>query len=93
MSEVPQPKTLPQITDVPHTDVETLMNPGLEKRQALAGFDEDYVDIVDYIVRCTHKIWEGRDLGLIYSHYAHNVLIQHLGRSDDGAGQGHRGQR
>ncbi|MDX1413776.1 MAG: hypothetical protein R3293_06265, partial [Candidatus Promineifilaceae bacterium] len=28
------------------------------RRQELEGFDEDYVDIVDYIVRCTHKIWE-----------------------------------
>ena len=75
MSEVPRPKTLPKITDVPHANVEALMNPGPEKRQEMWGFDEDYVDIVDYIVRCTHKIWEGRDLGLIYSHYAHNVLI------------------
>ena len=51
------------------------MMPSGPKRQELSGFDEDYVDIVDYIVRCTHKIWEGRDLGLIYTHYAHNVLI------------------
>ncbi len=63
------------VTDVPGTDVSVLMNPGGEKRQSMTGFDEDYVDIVDYIVRCTHKIWEERGLGLIYSHYQHNVLI------------------
>lgn len=63
------------VTDVPHTDISILMNPGGEKRQDMRGFDDDYVDIVDYIVRCTHKIWEERNLGLIYTHYAHNVLI------------------
>ena len=43
-----------------------------EKRprvQSLRGFDDCYTDIVDYIVRCTHKIWDERDVGLIYSHY------------------------
>ena len=64
-----------EITDVPHTDISTLMNPGPEKRQSMHGFDEDYVDIVDYIVRCTHKIWEEKGIGLIYNHYGHNVLI------------------
>ncbi len=63
------------VTDVPGTDVSTLMNPGGEKRQNMTGFDNDYVDIVDYIVRSTHKIWEERGLGRIYDHYRHNVLI------------------
>jgi predicted ester cyclase len=66
---------VPDITDVPGTDISHLLNPGSEKRQSMQGFDDDYVDIVDYIVRCTHKIWEEGGIGLIYSHYAHNVLI------------------
>ena len=45
------------------------------RRQAMNGFDADYVDIVDYIVRCTHKIWEEKAIGLIYTHYAHNALV------------------
>ncbi|MBN9387502.1 MAG: ester cyclase [Chloroflexi bacterium] len=45
------------------------------RRQPLAGFDPDYVDIIDYIVRCTHKIWEERNVGLLYSHYASNVVV------------------
>ena len=40
--------------------------------QSLRGFDPIYTDIVDYIVRCTHRIWDERDIGLIYSHYTHN---------------------
>lgn len=49
-----------------------------EKRpraQSLRGFDECYTDIVDYIVRCTHKIWDERDVGLIYTHYTHNCVL------------------
>ena len=46
-----------------------------EKNQPMQGFDDDYVDIVDYIIRCTHKIWEEGGLGRIYTHYQHNVKI------------------
>lgn len=37
--------------------------------QPMRGYDDCYTDIVDYIVRCTHKIWDERDIGLIYTHY------------------------
>ncbi|MFN3267001.1 MAG: ester cyclase, partial [Deinococcales bacterium] len=47
----------------------------LERRQNLSGFDPDYSDIVDYIIRCTHKIWEEKAVGLIYTHYSHNCPI------------------
>lgn len=65
----------PPITDVQHTDISRLMNPGPEKRQSMQGFADDYVDIVDYIVRSTHKIWEERGIGRIYEHYRHNAII------------------
>jgi pimeloyl-ACP methyl ester carboxylesterase/predicted ester cyclase len=42
--------------------------------QSMKGFDDCYTDIVDYIIRCTHKIWDERDVGLIYSHYTHNCV-------------------
>ena len=45
--------------------------------QSLRGFDDCYTDIVDYIVRCTHKIWDERDIGLIYTHYTHNAVLYH----------------
>jgi predicted ester cyclase len=48
---------------------------GTGRRQPLAGFDADYTDIVDYIVRCTHKIWEEKAIGLIYTHYSHNATV------------------
>ena len=63
------------ITNVYQQDISTLINPGTEKRQGMRGFDDDYVDIVDYIVRCTHKIWEEHAVGLIYTHYTHNCVV------------------
>ncbi|WIY53258.1 ester cyclase [Devosia sp. YIM 151766] len=45
------------------------------RSQSLDGFDDIYTDIVDYIIRCTHKIWDERDIGLIYSHYTHNCVL------------------
>ncbi len=47
------------------------------QRHAMTGFDPDYTDIVDYIVRCTHKIWEEKAVGLIYTHYSHNATVHH----------------
>ena len=63
------------VTNVYEQDISKLMNPGTEKRQSMRGFDDDYVDFVDYIVRCTHKIWEEHAIGLIYTHYNHNCIV------------------
>lgn len=48
------------------------------RRQTLTGFDPEYSDIVDYIMRCTHRIWEQKDVGLCRSHYAEDCLIHTL---------------
>jgi len=54
----------------------TDLAPSARKRvQPMQGFDEIYTDIVDYIVRCTHRIWDERDIGLIYAHYTHNCVL------------------
>ena len=66
--EAPQPQ--PE-----RSDFADLMAPGQARRQALDGFQPDYADIVDYIIRCTHRIWEEKDVGLIYTHYTHNCVV------------------
>ena len=38
-----------------------LLNPGTARNHNMRGFEDIYVDIVDYIVRITHKIWEEKD--------------------------------
>jgi predicted ester cyclase len=40
------------------------------RKHPMRGFEEQYVDIVDYIVRITHRIWEDQDVGYIYDTYA-----------------------
>ena len=40
------------------------------RKHPMRGFEDEYVDIVDYIVRITHRIWEDQDVGYIYDTYA-----------------------
>ncbi|GBF06678.1 hypothetical protein DAERI_100041 [Deinococcus aerius] len=74
MTDDIQPLPVFDFADRPDiADFERAANTG--RRQPLRGFDADYTDIVDYIVRCTHKIWEEKAIGLIYTHYAHNAVV------------------
>ncbi len=56
-------------------DISKILAPGQPRRQSLAGFDDDYADIVDYIIQITHRIWEEKAIGLIYDTYIHNISI------------------
>lgn len=64
--------TAPAVLQVERRDFTDLVPTNRPQVQSLRGFDPIYTDIVDYIVRCTHRIWDERDIGLIYSHYTHN---------------------
>lgn len=46
-----------------------------DRIQPMRGFEDTYVDIVDYIVRVTHRIWEQKDIGYIYDTYRHNCRV------------------
>ncbi|MGW8379078.1 ester cyclase [Streptomyces sp. ODS28] len=41
-----------------------------QRRHSMRGFEDEYSDIVDYIVRITHRIWEDQDVGYVYDTYA-----------------------
>ena len=56
-------------------DIAEMLGPQGSRRQDMTGFNADYVDIVDYIIRCTHRIWEQKDLGLIETHYSDDCPI------------------
>lgn len=70
-------------TKTPYDDVLTRLSPG---PQSMSGFDEDYPDIVAYIIRCTYKIWEEKQVGLIDSHYAEDAIIHTAAGDVTGAG-------
>jgi predicted ester cyclase len=63
------------VLQVERRDYVQLAPEGRARVQPMRGFDPVYSDIVDYIVRCTHRIWDERDVGLIYSHYTHNCVV------------------
>lgn len=63
------------VLQVERRDYPDLAPTNRPRSQALEGFDDIYTDIVDYIIRCTHKIWDERDIGLIYTHYTHNCVL------------------
>ena len=56
-------------------DFTALVPENRERAQPMRGFDPIYTDIVDYIIRCTHRIWDERDVGLIYTHYTHDCVV------------------
>ncbi|AUH65012.1 nuclear transport factor 2 family protein [Paracoccus zhejiangensis] len=63
------------VLQVERRDFVELVPENRPRVQKMQGFDEIYTDIVDYIVRCTHRIWDERDIGLIYTHYTHNCVL------------------
>lgn len=63
------------VLQVERRDYPDLAPTNRARSQSLDGFDDIYTDIVDYIIRCTHKIWDERDIGLIYTHYTHNCVL------------------
>lgn len=48
------------------------------RRQDLPGYEPVYRDFVDYIVRCTHRIWEEKDIGLCRTHYSADCVMHTL---------------
>ena len=48
------------------------------RRQELPGYEPVYRDFVDYIVRCTHRIWEQKDIGLCRTHYSKDCVMHTL---------------
>ena len=45
-------------------------------KQKMEGFDEKYDNIVDYIAKITHEIWEEKGIGVIYDTYAEGITIE-----------------
>lgn len=54
------------------------------RRQELLGYEDTFADIVDFILRCTHRIWEEKAIGYLYEHYRSDVTVH----SDSGTSYG-----
>lgn len=55
------------------------------RRQALPGYEDVYSDFVDYIIRCTHRIWEEKNVGLCRTHYSADCPVHTLAGPTVGA--------
>ncbi len=64
-----------QVIPVGHQDYNDYVK-NTERKQELPGFDREYNDIVDYILKITHRIWEEKGIGIIYDTY-HNDVTMH----------------
>ena len=66
-------------------DLAQQLAPSGPRRQPMQGFDNCYADIIDYIIRCTHRIWEERELDLIDSHYSDDCPVYTMAGPSFGA--------
>ncbi len=72
------------IPNVGGRDIADILKPQGARRQDIGGFGAEYADIVDYILRCTHRIWEQKDVGLIATHYAPDIRVHMMTGPVDG---------
>lgn len=66
------------ITQVATTDLSDMLNPKGRRRMELPGFDAEFVDFPDYIIRITDRIWHDRDVELCAKYYTYDCLIHTL---------------
>ncbi len=59
----------PTVTRIRQRDTRVLRALDGVRTQPMAGFDDQYLDIVDYIVRLTDEVWTDRAVGRIYETY------------------------
>ena len=75
------------VTQVYWQPLSALLNPtSLDKEQrvqTLTGFDDEFCDIVDYIIRITHRIWEQKNFGLCERYYSAYCPVHTLGGYSD----------
>ncbi len=67
----------PEVLSPVGRSFDELMEEG-PRRQDLPGYEPVYRDFVDYIIRCTHRIWEEKNIGLCRTHYSNDCVMHTL---------------
>ncbi|MEL6152074.1 MAG: ester cyclase, partial [Chloroflexota bacterium] len=60
-------------------DIQRLKDANGNRLHRMNGFDPKFTDIVDYIIRITHEIWEEKAIGALYEYYAGNIQLHTSG--------------
>jgi hypothetical protein len=68
---------LPDVRSPVGRTFDDIMEKGAQ-RQDLPGYEPIYRDFVDYILRCTHRIWEEKNIGLCRTHYGADCVMHTL---------------
>lgn len=63
------------ITKVATTDLSVMLKPVGGQRMSLPGFDSEFVDFPDYIIRITDRIWHERKVEMCLDYYSDDCLI------------------
>lgn len=76
--DLKNPLTSP-ITHVATTDIAQMLSPApAGRRMPMRGFDDEFVDIADYIIRITDRIWHERKIDLCLKYYSDDCAIHTL---------------
>ena len=75
MAKETQSPTQLDITLPSKGDLTTILSANGSKPSPMKGFAPQFQDIVDYIVKITHEIWEERGIGRLYEYYGTNMVI------------------
>jgi predicted ester cyclase len=75
MSKETQSENSADVTLANKGDLQVILSPNNSSAPAMRGFDPQFRDIIDYIVKITHEIWEERAIGRLYEYYATNMRI------------------
>lgn len=67
-----------RVTEVATTSEAELLNPTPGRRMDLPGFDDEFVDFPDYIVRITDRIWHQRQIEKCLDYYTPDCAIHTL---------------
>lgn len=71
--------TIAPITRVATTDIAEMLAPTpAGRRMPMAGFDDEFVDIADYIIRITDRIWHEKRIELCRRYYSEDSVIHTL---------------
>lgn len=73
------------VTIVATSSLDELLDPIPGRRMELPGFDPDFVDFPDYIIRITDRIWHQRKVDLCLDYYSSDCSIHTLAGDITGA--------
>ena len=68
-------QTISDITLQGKGDLNHILSSNSAAEPAMQGFDPKFGDIIDYIIKITHEIWEERGIGRLYDYYGTNMRI------------------